>query len=71
MAEGDPHRTIPQLLALARRQFVHARAVLLHNQGAGCLLFHDFLRNFHSLPIALSGPDVNDLPPLPLSPVQP
>jgi hypothetical protein len=52
MAEGNPHRTIPQKLALRRRQFVHARAVLLHDQGARGLLFDDFPSNFHCLSIA-------------------
>jgi hypothetical protein len=31
MAEGNPHGTVAQLLALRGRQFVHLGAVLLHD----------------------------------------
>src|SRR5258708_4699889 len=59
MAEGDPHRAIPQMLTLGRRQLVHAGTVLLHDQGARGLRFDDFLRNFHCLSMTSPKPDVN------------
>jgi hypothetical protein len=49
MAERELHGPIPQLLALCRREFVHARSVLLHDQRARRFLFRDWFRNFHSL----------------------
>ncbi len=63
MAEGNLHRAIPQLLALGRRQFVHARTVFLHDQGARRLWFKDFFRNFHYLSMAPLQPDVKGIWP--------
>src|SRR5437764_15466769 len=63
MAESKPHRTVTQMLALGRRQFTHARAVLLHDQSARRLLFDDFLGNFHCAFMAPPQSSVKEKPP--------
>ena len=47
MPEGELHGSIPQLLALYRREFVQARTVLLHDDCAWRFLFNDCLCRFH------------------------
>jgi hypothetical protein len=60
MAEGELHGTIPQLLALGRRQLVHTRAVLFHDQSARGLRLDELFRNFHCFSIAPPRPNVKE-----------
>jgi len=57
-SQSGLHGAIPQLLAFRRREFVHARTVFLHDEGAWCFLFEGFLCGLHGVFIPFLAADV-------------